>query len=227
MKKEVLHQWDVQPKDAIALQEKLRSLVKLTPLKKKIKTIAGADVSFNLYEKDVYAGIIVLRYPELTPVAHALVKTRAEFPYIPGLLSFREIPALLECFKKLTIIPDLIVVDGQGIAHPRRLGIASHLGVVLGIPTIGCAKSKLYGVGKIPTEPNQTEKIVDPKTNEAIGMYFKAKRGAKPLIISPGHLTTLQDTLAIISKTLRGYKLPEPTRQAHLLVNQFRKGDTK
>lgn len=219
------HKWNVTPKEAITIQKELRDSVALTPLAKNIRTIAGADVSLNRFEKDIYAGIIVLSYPELVPLEHSVVKSQTDFPYVPGLLSFREIPALIECYKKLAVKPDLILVDGQGIAHPRRLGIASHAGVLLDVPTIGVAKSRLYGSYSEPREVGESSIITDPKTGEHLGYAYKVKKNARPLIISPGHLVTRTESLEIVKMALRGYRLPEPTRQAHLLVNAFRKGE--
>src|SRR5258708_6913318 len=144
------HAWDVSPREAIEIQQKLRSSISLKPLDKKIKTIAGADVSLNMFGSDLYAGIIVLSYPDLREIDYGLVKMEAHFPYIPGLLSFREIPALLKAWERLKIRPDIIMVDGQGIAHPRRLGIASHFGVITNTPIIGAAKSVLTGSYIVP-----------------------------------------------------------------------------
>ncbi len=220
-----MHAWNVDPKEAILIQESLRKKVRIEKLARPVKVIAGADVSLNLYEKDIYAGIIIFSYPDLTPLGHALVKSETSFPYIPGLLSFREIPALMECLEKLPVKPDLVMLDGQGIAHPRRLGIASHFGVLAGIPTIGCAKSRLYGRFITPKNVGEASDIVDPKTGEIIGKAVRSKVRANPLIISPGHMTDVEDALGIVNMTLRGYRLPEPTRQAHILVNRFRRGE--
>jgi deoxyribonuclease V len=216
--------WQVTPKEAIALQQQLRARVSLDPLDKKITLVAGADVSLNMFEKDIYAGIIVLSYPSLEVVDYAVVKSRTEMPYIPGLLSFREVPALMECLAKLKTKPDLIVVDGQGIAHPRRLGIASHFGVLADIPTIGCGKSRLYGTYEEPIEPGTWTDIVDPSNGEVIGSALKSKARSKPLIISPGHKVSVAQAREIIQNSLRGYRLPEETRKAHELVNKFRTG---
>ena len=186
-----------------------------------------------MFEKDIYAGIIVLSFPDLVPIDRALVKSRTDFPYVPGLLSFREIPALMECFEQLKAkhaIPDVIMVDGQGIAHPRRLGIAAHFGLVAGVPTIGCAKSPLYGKYEDPILTRQVGDhayIHDPKkpSDEIIGTALFSKKNSKPLIISPGNHVSVDEALDITRACLRGYRLPEPTRQAHNLVNAFRKSE--
>lgn len=219
------YDFNLTPKEAIESQKKLRELIRLVPLKKKPGTIAGVDVSFNKFEKDVYAGIIVLSYPELEVLEYSIVKEIVNFPYIPGLLSFREIPPLLKCWEKLKIKPDVVVVDGHGIAHPRRLGIATHFGLVTGVPTIGCAKSLLYGKFKDPaSNAGAKEKLLDPKTGEQIGIVFRTKNKVKPVFVAPGNKITFKEAEDIVLKTLRGYRLPEPTRLAHKLVNEFRLG---
>jgi deoxyribonuclease V len=223
------HAWNVAPTEARAIQKEIQSQLQFKPLPKNIRFIAGADVSFNKYEKDVYAGIIVLSWPDLKPVEHACVKMEVNFPYVPGLLSFREIPPLLEVWKHIKNIPDVIMVDGHGIAHPRRLGIAAHFGLVTNTPTLGAAKKLLYGVFEKPLEQLSAEMgdftyILDPKTGERLGAALRTKRNVKPMLISPGHLCTLEDAMMIAKKTARGYRLPEPTRLAHNLVNLFRTG---
>lgn len=218
------HSFNTTPKEAIELQKKLREEIQLVSLSQQVKYIAGADVSFNKFERDVYAGIIVLTYPELEPVEHVCVREEVDFPYIPGLLSFREIPPLLLAWDRLQIKPDVVVVDGHGIAHPRRMGIATHFGLVTEIPTIGCAKSKLYGTyGEPGAEAGSFSHIIDPKTGEVIGMALRSKKRSKPILVSPGNLITLEESVEIIKHTLRGYRLPEPTRLAHNMVNEYRK----
>lgn len=220
--------FNLTPTEAVALQKKLRDELRQTPLKKNIKFVAGADVSLERFGTELFAGIIVLSYPDLAVVEYSCIRTPVTFPYVPGLLSFREIPGLLECFEKLTIKPDVVIVDGHGIAHPRRLGIAAHFGLDLNLPTIGCGKSRLYGEYDIPTEEAGSETLItDPKTGETIGVALRSKKRSLPLLISPGHLITIQDSLDLIKSCLRGYRLPEPTRLAHQLVNAFRTEGTK
>lgn len=220
------HSFNLAPKDAIELQKTLRQSVRLQRLPKEIRTIGGADVSLNRFGKVAWAGVVVLSYPDLTIIDQATVEAPIEFPYIPGLLSFREIPALLLVYEKLAIKPDLIMVDGQGIAHPRRLGIASHFGLFIDVPTIGAAKSLLTGTfEEPPIEAGQHSLIRDRKTGEIIGAAVRTKPKVKPMIISPGHLITLEEAMNIALATTRGYRLPEPTRQAHELVNRARRGE--
>ncbi len=210
------HTWNVSPKEARTIQEEVRNRVILRPLRKTPALIAGADVSMNRFDTDLYAGIVVLTYPGLEIIETSLIKEKITFSYVPGLLSFREIPSLIKAYEKLRTKPDLIFVDGHGIAHPRRLGIASHLGVVLEISTIGCAKSLLIGSIK-------DDRIIDK--GEIIGAVVHSKKNSNPLYISPGHLITLNEAVEYVSATLRGYRLPEPTRIAHNTVNKFRRGE--
>lgn len=222
----ITHPFDLSPKDAIALQQTLREQVRLEPLTEPISTIGGADISLNRFGKVAYAGIIVLSYPELRVIDSATVEAPIEFPYIPGLLSFREIPSLLLAYEKLRIKPDLLMVDGQGIAHPRRLGIAAHFGLFIDTPTIGAAKSLLTGTFEEPSlEAGSISFIRDRKTKEVIGAALRTKHKVKPMIISPGHLITLDEAVQIVLESGRGYRLPEPTRLAHNLVNQARRGE--
>lgn len=216
-----LTNWNISPKEAIVLQQHLKDKVRLVPLTKPISLIGGADVSMSLFAKDGFAGFVTLAYPELQIIDHSVVKDAINFPYIPGLLSFREIPMLLKAWKALKTKPDVMVVDGVGIAHPRRLGIASHLGIILNIPTIGCAKSLLVGTYAEPAhEPGSFSYIYDK--SEIIGAALRTKRGVKPVFISPGHLITLEESVNILRQCVLRYRLPEPTRQAHLMVNQYR-----
>lgn len=231
-----MHRWNVTAKEAIEIQKQLRDQVKIQPFGdfKNIAYIAGADVSMNLYSTTVYAGFVVLAYPTLEIVAHAVVQDETHFPYIPGLLSFREIPSLLKAWDKLKqespkFIPDIIVVDGIGIAHPRRLGIASHLGVVIDKPTIGCAKSVLTGVYDEPAFEAGSFSYLYDKSNgeEIIGAALRTKtigdRAVEPVFISPGNNINLEDSLLLMKSCVRKHRLPEPTRQAHEVVNEYRR----
>ncbi|MES2409330.1 MAG: deoxyribonuclease V [Patescibacteria group bacterium] len=216
--------WKLTPKEAIELQKKMRGDVKIVPLKKTPRTISGADVSMSLFAKDGYAGFVTLSYPSLEIIDESIVKQPIEFPYIPGLLSFREIPMLLIAWEKLKTKPDVLIVDGIGIAHPRRLGIASHLGVILGIPTVGCAKSVLTGVYDEPEDvPGSVSYLYDKwDKKEIIGAALRTKKGVKPVFISPGHLITLEESIKLLKSCVHKHRLPEPTRFAHLAVNRYR-----
>lgn len=218
------YRFDLSPKEAVALQKELASQVKLVPLTHPPTLVGGCDVSMNRFAKEGFAGFVTLSYPALTLLDHAVVKSTIPFPYVPGLLSFREIPMLLKAWEKLETKPDVLLVDGIGIAHPRRLGIASHLGLVLDIPTIGCAKSVLTGVYEEPAlEAGSVSYLYDRKDpTEVIGAVVRTKHKVKPMFISAGHKITLEEAIALVQSCIRGYRLPEPTRFAHNTVNEYR-----
>ncbi|WP_248282136.1 deoxyribonuclease V [Mucilaginibacter robiniae] len=206
---------------AITYQQELRHQIKLEPLNKPVRIIAGSDISFNKYSEVVYAGIVLLKYPEMEIIGHATAISRTTFPYISGLLAFREVPALLEAWNKLEIKPDVLVLDGQGIAHRRRMGIASHFGVITNTPTIGSAKSRLFGRYEEPAnEPGSQSPMYD--RDEVIGIALRSKKNCNPIFISPGHKVTLEQSVEVIKNCLKSYRIPEPTRQAHILVNKVR-----
>src|SRR2546421_3459861 len=189
---EQLHEWKVSPREAVELQKSLRERVRLVPLAKKVRTIAGADISFNKFESTVYAGIVVLRLPSLEVVEEVGVVSETRFPYVPGLLSLRETPSVLEAWAKLKTEPDAVMFDGQGIAHPRRVGIASHVGLLLERPTFGCAKSVLVGKYEEPGGARGSwTPLVDPKTQETVGAALRTKDKVQPIFVSPGHLIDL------------------------------------
>jgi deoxyribonuclease V len=219
-----LHDWDVTPAEAIALQQQLRSQIRIQPLTKLPKTIAGCDISFNKFEETVYAGIVVLDLETLETIEEAGVVSTATFPYVPGLLSFREIPALLEAWSKLKTEPDVVMFDGHGIAHPRRIGIASHAGLFLNIPTFGCGKSVLVGKYDEPA-PERGSWSPMKHYGEVIGAALRTKNKVNPVYISPGHLIDLETALSLTMSCNGGYRIPEPTRRAHNLVNVLRRGE--
>ncbi len=210
--------------EAAALQKALREKVVLQkPDNFNISTVAGADISFNKFETTVYAGIIVLNFPSLTPLSYALVQTEVTFPYVPGYLAFREIPALLQAWMLLPQKPNILIADGHGIAHPRRMGIATHFGVLENVPTIGCAKKKLFGKYEPPADERGAHTYLYDKS-EVIGTVLRTRPKVKPVFVSPGHLLSVEDSLQIIQQCMGKYRIPEPTRKAHELVNNFRKG---
>jgi deoxyribonuclease V len=225
-KYERLHDWPQTESEAVALQKQIRERVRVEPLKKRVETIAGADISFNKFDPTVYAGIVVLRLPTLEVVEEVGVISKAYFPYRPGLLSFREAPSVLEAWAKLKTEPDAVMFDGQGIAHPRRVGIASHVGLWLNRPTLGCAKSVLVGKYEMPnTERGSWTELIDPKKNEVVGAALRTKTNVQPIFVSPGHLIDLQDAIQLTLRCDGGYRQPEPTRRAHHLVNALRRGE--
>ncbi len=217
-----LHGWDVQPREAVELQRSLRSQVLLQAPANPIQTVAGADISFNRFEETIYAGLVVLRLPSLETVEEVGVVTKTRFPYVPGLLSFREAPALLKTWEKLRCEPDAVMFDGQGVAHPRRLGIASHIGLWLERPTLGCAKSVLVGKCDEPAAGRGSQsRLIDQ--GEVIGTVLRTKTRAKPIYVSAGHLLDLASAVELTLRCNGGYRQPEPTRRAHLLVNALRR----
>jgi len=213
---------NLTPQQAVAIQKELRQQLNLSPLQKEITTIGGADISFNKYSTTVYAGIVVLQFPSLQVVETKAVVDITEFPYIPGLLAFREVPALSKAWDALNIKPDVLVLDGHGIAHPRRMGIATHFGLVMQTPTIGCAKSVL--TGKFTEPPIEAGTYTDLiQKNEVIAKVLRTKRNTKPVFVSPGNLISMQQSLDIIMQCVRKYRIPEPTRFAHNFVNEERR----
>jgi len=206
---------------AIAYQQELRKQISIKPFDREIKVIAGSDISFNKYEETVYAGIVLFNYPELKIIGTATAISRTSFPYISGLLAFREVPALLEAWDKLEIKPDVLVLDGQGIAHERRLGIAAHFGLITGATTIGSAKSRLAGKYEEPANKVFAQSPMYDK-GEIIGMALRSKKNCNPIYISPGNNISMEQSVELIKNCIRGYRIPEPTRQAHLLVNKIR-----
>ncbi|MFC1942206.1 deoxyribonuclease V [Chloroflexota bacterium] len=208
------HEWRVNAARAREIQLELAAQVSRVGKVNNPHLIAGVDISVNK-KKDMGTGaVVVLSFPELELVETRVVIDRLEFPYVPGLLSFRESPLILAACERLSVTPDLIMVDGQGIAHPRRIGLASHLGLILGIPTIGCAKSRLCGRHDIPeNEPGSFTDLIDE--GEVIGAVLRTKENVKPVYVSVGHKVELLMAVHWVTVCCRGYRLPEPTRLAH------------
>lgn len=210
----LVHRWDVTPREARVLQEELRHSVKLQAPRKRPRIVVGLDVS--VVNKHSRAAACAFDYKTLEPLDVAVADMPTPFPYVPGLLSFREIPALVQAVERLAVVPDLILMDGHGIAHPRRIGVATHLGLVLDIPTVGCAKKRLTGRYEPPgNEAGSTSDLVDEKTGEVIGKMVRTRTGVKPMFISPGHLMNMSTAVRHVLHLSRGYRLPEPTRRAH------------
>ena len=218
-----LHPWDLDPTRAVELQKQLASQVNVRASVGNCEVIAGADVSYNRFSPTFYAAVVVLRASDwsVLEVQHAVGKS--PFPYIPGLLSFREAPILLEAFAKVRRRPDVVMVDGMGIAHPRRLGIASHLGLLLKVPAIGCGKSRLLGTYDEPG-PEAGDRSPLLHHGDVIGTVLRTKRRTNPLFIAPGHLIDRESAVRLVLASCRGYRIPEPTRRAHLEVNEVRRG---
>ena len=218
MRIQSLHSWGVTTTEAREIQLKLAASVSRINEVSKPRLIAGVDISAGKQRGTATGAVVVLNYPRLEPVEVRLLTTQVTFPYVPGLLSFRELPVLLPIFEELESTPDLILVDGQGIAHPRRLGIASHLGLWLDKPTIGCAKSRLIGAhGEVGVEAGCSAELTDDN-GEVIGAALRSKAGSAPLYVSIGHKTDLQSAVGWVLACCRGHRLPEPTRLAHFVA---------
>jgi deoxyribonuclease V len=216
-----LHPWRVSRERAIAIQEILKSQVHLEKPRGPIRYVAGADVAFSKITDAVWAGVVVLRYPQLEVLEEKCVKGKSHFPYVPGLLSFREVPVLLQAMEHLRTDPDVILCDGQGIAHPRGFGIACHLGLVVEKPTIGCAKSRLLGhFSEVGEGKGSYTDLWHEK--QVIGAVARTRSGVKPMFVSPGHKVTLEASLRIVFGCCKKYRVPEPIRLAHALVNKAR-----
>lgn len=209
--------------EATDIQNNLRYKVSLSTSPIAVNTIAGADISHDKNTDVVFAGIVVLSYPFMELLSYSLIETTTKFPYVPQYLGFREVPALMEAWKQLPVKPDILVLDGQGITHPRRMGIASHFGVLSGQPTIGCAKNMLYGTyPALPLARLGTSPITDGE--EVLGYALRTKENVKPVYISPGHLMSVEDSIKIMKQCTMRHRIPEPTRLAHEKVNLFRVG---
>lgn len=221
MQSRLQHPWNVTPAEAREIQESLRGQVLLRPPRRRPKFVAGVDVSVTKgpwKQATSRAAVVVLDYKTLEPLEVAVAAMPAPFPYVPGLLTFRECPVLLAAFEMLKVNPDLILVDGHGYSHPRRIGIATHLGLLLGTPTVGCAKKRFIGTYDEPAEragsyTDLIDRACDPP--EVIGAVVRTRAGVKPMFISGGHLmdtpTAIDHALALCG----GFRLPEPTRLAH------------
>lgn len=205
------------PKQAIRQQGRLAGRVRLVPIDRAIRLIGGLDCAFSKDKKRIGAVIVVLSFPQMEVVEIVQASAKIEFPYVPGLLSFREAPVCLKAAGKLKTCPDVFLVDGQGQAHPRRLGLASHLGLFLNKPVIGCAKSRLIGTYKEPgLKKASTTRLYD--RSEVIGAVVRTRTNVKPVFVSAGHLCTLNDAVKITLKCCTQYRLPQPTRLAHQKV---------
>ena len=209
-----LHGWQVSVDEALELQRRLTVQVSRDRRVIRPRYIAGVDVSASKVKGTGTGAVVVLEYPGFAVAEVKVLQGRLDFPYIPGLLSFRESPVILAACEELSISPDLILVDGQGVAHPRRFGLASHLGLFVDVPTIGCAKSRLCGRHDVPgDEPGSYAELVDGE--ETLGVALRTKRRTNPLYVSVGHKIDLPGAVHWVMECCRGYRLPEPIRLAH------------
>ena len=226
MEYQTLHPWNMTPDEARAQQTAMRGLVSLDDGLGDIQTVAGVDLSLNDDKNEGHAIVVVLSFPGFRILETRYATAPLLMPYISGLLSFRESPVALEAFAQVQTVPDLLFVDGQGQAHPRGFGIACHLGVLLNIPSIGVAKSRLYGEfdanGFAETLPASVP-LMDRARRHVIGAALRTKPRTNPLFVSPGHKVSVDSATRLVEECLRGYRLPEPTRLAHNLITEYKK----
>ncbi len=215
----VPHAWDVLPQEALQIQERLRDRVVKRSCFSSLQTIGGADVSYKPDGAYARAVVVVLSYPDLCLLEAAVVHVPTSYPYIPGLLSFREAPSVLQALDKLEKLPDLLFCDGHGLAHPHRFGLACHIGVLSDLPSIGVAKSRLVGqYGSLAHERGSWQPVVDG--NEEVGAALRTRSGLRPLFVSIGHRISLADAISLTLHCAPRFRLPEPIRQAHHLASK-------
>jgi len=221
MKIKQLHNWNVSIEEAKAIQLELKDKIHLQKLASKIKFVAGADVSYSKQAEMCFAVVTVFKVPELEIVEQTEASGSINFPYVPGYLTFREAPILLKAFEKLEQAPDLVLFDGQGIAHPRQMGLAAHLGLVLDLPSIGCAKKVLVGKFEQPEDiqGSYSELI---HQNRVIGAVVRTRDRVKPLFVSPGLKITMDEAIEWVLRVCSKYRIPEPIRTSHIAVNHLR-----
>ncbi len=215
-----MHAWDLSPRDAIEMQRRIAKEVVVYGGTIHPETVAGVDVSYASKGRLAVCCITVFSFPDMDFInsVHSIMEVR--FPYIPGLLTFREGPSVLDAFERLDFIPDVFIFDGQGIAHPRGVGIASHMGVYLGIRSIGCAKSHLFGDYKIPG-PRKGDMSALVHKGDVIGTVLRTRDNTRPVFISPGHMIDIIDSTRIALECATKYRLPEPVRQAHIMSRKL------
>ena len=219
-----LRNFELSPKEAVAQQRVLREQVETSPRLERPRIVAGADISYNKFTDICHAGFVLFDYETKQPIARSLVTTRMNFPYVPGLLSYREIPTMLPAWDQIPVKPDVVFLDGHGLLHPRRLGIACHFGLVAEVPTIGNGKSVLIGKFAEPG-PERGNYSYMRDGEEIVGAALRTKNKVKPVYVSIGHRVDLKLALALTLRFTGSYRIPEPTRQAHLAVNALRRGE--
>ena len=208
-----LHPWRVTPEQAIRIQENLRH--RMIPRKtfSRVRTIAGGDVSYQKEGGLLFGAMVVLSFPQMETLDVATGRGKISFPYLPGLLTFREGPILIKTFQKLRIRPDILIFDGQGIAHPRGMGLATHLGIWLNLPSIGCAKTPLLGGSVTPESLKGSFELVQ-KNGREVGAVLRTKDRVRPVFVSPGHRVDLPTSIRIVLESCQGFRIPEPLRRA-------------
>jgi len=218
------HRWDLSVEAALRLQRRLAATVDTGARLARVRLVAGADAAYHQDGERLVAAVVVIALPGLEVVEQASAEGRVTFPYVPGLFGFREAPIVLRACRRLRARPDVLVCDGQGIAHPRRFGLACHLGYCLDLPTVGCAKSRLAGEhGPVAAWRGSWSWLRDG--SERLGVVLRTRDAVRPVYVSPGWAIGFRDARALVLGTSAGYRLPEPTRRANLLVNALRRGE--
>jgi len=218
------HRWDLSVEAALRLQRRLAATVDTGARLARVRLVAGADAAYHQDGERLVAAVVVIGLPGLEVVEQASAEGRVTFPYVPGLFGFREAPIVLRACRRLRARPDVLVCDGQGIAHPRRFGLACHLGYCLDLPTVGCAKSRLAGEhGPVAARRGSWSWLRDG--SERLGVVLRTRDAVRPVYVSPGWAIGFRDARALVLGTSAGYRLPEPTRRANLLVNALRRGE--
>lgn len=226
MTETIRHSWDLSAREAIALQKELAGRVQQVSIQRPVRTVAGVDCAFFDQGRQIVAAAVLMDAQTLDTIATAYSVSAVHFPYVPGLLTFREAPTELDAIAQLPQRPDLLMVDGAGIAHPRRLGIAAHLGLWLGLPTIGVAKSRLFGKHRaVGQARGSVAELTDH--DEVIGAVLRTRDAVRPLFISVGNCITLEESLKWVLRCAKGYRLPEPTRAADRVAGQLKTGLTQ
>ncbi len=222
MKTKLRARWNLTPRQAMALQEDWRRRVETQDRFGPLRYVAGADMAFDPETDEAFGGVIVYRFPEMVEVERRMARRKLRFPYVPGLLSFREGPVLLAAFARLRTDPDVILIDGHGLAHPRRFGIACHLGLLLDRPTIGCAKSILIGEAEEPG-PKADSTAPLAEQGEIVGTVLRTRDNVRPIYVTIGHRVSLDSAVRIVSQCRDGFRIPQPTREADHWVGELRR----
>ncbi|UCE05959.1 MAG: deoxyribonuclease V [bacterium] len=221
MKIKQLHNWNVTIDEAKAIQLELKQKIHLQKLMTEVRLVSGADVSYSKKAEMCFASVIVFKYPAMEVIEQKNSTGTVNLPYVPGYLTFREAPILLSAFERVENVPDLVLFDGQGIAHPLNMGLAAHVGLILDLPSIGCAKNLLIGDYEEPAsiKGNWSKLIYQ---NQQMGAVVRTRDEVKPVFVSPGFKVTIDEAVDWVLKTCAGYRIPEPIRQSHLAVNRLR-----
>ncbi len=223
MRLHLLHQWPTGADEALALQERLRGSVRLAPLTTPPSRVAGADVAYSAERRRLFAAAAVIALPSLEVIEVCRAERGEEFPYVPGLFAFRELPALLDALAGLTTPPDAVLFDGHGLAHPRRFGLASHAGLWLQVPTIGCAKCVLTGRFLMPADERGAVTLL-AIADDVVGAAVRTRPGTMPVFVSPGHLVDVESAVRVVLAATGRYRTPEPLRAAHRAAVALRDG---